>query len=125
MTIEAAESTVSTKMQCLKAVKTVMKDEPTWESIGFQQEEFPERDVRGSGMLGVLILISLAELEPEFVEGVLEKAKSSDAMQVYPLATAIFEVTVTALKALRAHEFRKAYDKLMMTAKKNKTHVSV
>lgn len=44
-----------TFQDALKSSKT------SWEKLGFQSEDHPETDVRGGGLLGVLILTHIAE----------------------------------------------------------------
>ena len=42
-------------------LKESLLESLTWEEFGFQSEDHPETDVRGGGVLGVLILSHLIE----------------------------------------------------------------
>ena len=57
-----------------KLIKSACSDENqeyTWEKIGFQLEASPETDVRGAGVLGVLILMQIAESNPAAMKQLL------------------------------------------------------
>lgn len=53
---------------------TSSKMKLTWEKLGFQNDLTPETDVRGAGLLGVLILTQLAETQPAKICQILEAA---------------------------------------------------
>ena len=64
--------------------------EPTWEHLGFQNEESPETDIRGAGVLGILLLLYLAETEPETIKKLFEGATQGPSPHDYPFALASF-----------------------------------
>ena len=66
-----------------------------FESLGFQRPDKPETDIRGGGMLGLLVLINLINNKTKF--DAVRKHNTSDL----PLALTSFEVTVEGLKHLR------------------------
>lgn len=80
--------------------------EHTWEKIGFQLEASPETDVRGAGVLGVLILMQIAEANPAAMKRLLEGANLGPTIHEYPLALTSFQVTVIQIRLLREGKFK-------------------
>ena len=92
-----------------KLIKSACSDdneEPTWEKIGFQLEASPETDVRGAGVLGVLILMKIAEANPAAMKELIEGANVGPTIHEYPLALTSFQVTVIQIRLLREGHFK-------------------
>ena len=65
----------------------------TWEQMGFQQEDKPETDIRGAGVLGILILISIGEKNPDVLASALKSANQGPSPHDYPFALTSFQIT--------------------------------
>ena len=60
-------------------------------------------------MLGVLLLLHLADVERTFIAEALTIARSAE--QNYPFALTSFEVTVSCIKEVRAGNFERSFVK--------------
>lgn len=68
-----------------------------WQDIGFQGND-PRTDVRGSGMLGVLLLLYLIEKFPVSIQEVWIISQRIENQ--FPLATKVLELSSFIVKAL-------------------------
>ena len=78
----------------------------TWEKLGFQNEERPETDIRGAGVLGILILLYLAETETMDIKLVLESATRGPSPHEYPFVLTSFQVTCIQIRLLKDNQFK-------------------
>ena len=76
---------------------------PSWEILGFQSENEPERDIRGGGMFNLLYLKEFVDGHRSFARDLFNLSK--DPQQNFPLALAFFEVCVNCLKRVRDCSF--------------------
>jgi len=80
-------------------------DDLTYEQLGFQSQDHPERDIRGGGLLVALNFIYLLEMFETAGKGKELIELSMDEVHGFPLALASFEITVKALKRVREGKF--------------------
>jgi len=99
--------------EALARLKTALKKATgyqellTWEKLGFQNEETPETDIRGAGVLGILLLLYLAEADPSAIMALFESATRGPTPHEYPLVLTSFQVTCTQLCLLKDQKLKR------------------